>query len=88
MKKITMTLVILLGLTLGAFAQEGGLFGKGPSRGTENGYFRPTDSSDPLLNLPSKHGENTDEPAPLGSGVLVLAGLGAAYMVAKKNKKK
>ena len=87
MKKITMTLVILLGLTLGAFAQDNGLFGKGPSRGAENGYSYRGDN-DPLLGLPNGHGSNDDSPAPLGSGVFVLASLGAAYMVAKKNKKK
>lgn len=87
MKKITMTLVILLGLSISSFAQEGGLFGKGPSRGADNDYSYRGDN-DPLLNLPNQHGDTGDSPAPLGSGVLVLAGLGAAYMVAKKNKKK
>lgn len=87
MKKITMTLVILLGLTLGSFAQEGGLFGKGPSRGADNDYSYRGDN-DPLLNLPNTHGDTGDSSAPLGSGVLVLAGLGAAYLATKKNNKK
>ena len=33
MKTIAITLAILLGITLGASAQNGGLFGKGPERG-------------------------------------------------------
>ena len=85
-----MTLVILLGLTIGSFAQEGGLFGKGPSRGAENGYFEGTRNTS--LMLPDSHGGNGDAGAtsttPLGSGVLVLAGLGAAYLATKKNNKK
>ena len=85
MKKITMTLVILLGLTLGSFAQEGGLFGKGPSRGADNDYsYRG--NNDPLLNLPNQHGDTGDSPAPLGSGIVTLIGFGAAYMIAKKRR--
>lgn len=81
MKKIAMTLVILLGLTVGAFAQEGGLFGMGSSRG-EN-YSK----TEPMINLPGSHGSNDDQGAPLGSGIVVLAGLGAAYLASKKNNK-
>ena len=33
MKKTILTLAIILGITLGASAQNGGLFGKGPNRG-------------------------------------------------------
>ena len=31
------------------------------------------------------HGRTTNQPAPLGSGLLVLAGLGVAYAMRKKN---
>ena len=34
--------------------------------------------------LPSAHGVNSDYDAPLGSGVVVLLGLGAAYLIGKK----
>ena len=34
------------------------------------------------------HGSDDNEPAPLGSGVAVLLGLGAAYAVAKKRNEK
>jgi hypothetical protein len=32
------------------------------------------------------HGEDGNQPAPLGSGIAVLIGLGAAYAVAKKRE--
>jgi hypothetical protein len=32
------------------------------------------------------HGETGDVDAPLGSGIVLLASLGAAYMVAKKRR--
>ena len=82
MKKITMTLVILFGLTIGTFAQEGGLFGKGATR-DEIGYG----TRDGAIGLPSTHGSTSDQGAPLGSGIFVLAGLGAAYLASKKNNK-
>lgn len=85
MKKITMTLVILLGLTIGSFAQEGGLFGKGPSRGADNGYsYREGEGS--LMGLPNEHGLTKDQDTPLGSGIVALIGFGAAYMIAKKRR--
>lgn len=82
MKKITMMLVILLGLTMGAFAQ-GGLFGMGSTRGGESYSTRET----PMINLPDAHGDPNDHGAPVGSGIVVLAGLGAAYLATKKNNR-
>ena len=38
----------------------------------------------PILSLPSNHGYDSDTPAPLGSGIAVLVGLGAAYLIGKK----
>ena len=39
------------------------------------------------LLLPTQHGTNTDtNGTPLGSGVAVLLGLGAAYLVGKKRR--
>ena len=85
MKRIIITVAIVLGLGIGAFAQEGGLFGKGPSR-SETNYELRGSSNDPMISLPSGHGYNTDTSAPLGSGVAVLIGLGAAYALGKKRK--
>lgn len=81
MKKITMMLVILLGLTMGAFAQ-GGLFGMGSTRESYSTREEP-----PMISLPNSHGSSDDQGAPLGSGIVVLAGLGAAYLATKKNNK-
>ena len=78
-----MTLVILFGLTIGTFAQEGGLFGKGATR-DEIGYGTRDGGA---IGLPSTHGSTSDQGAPLGSGIAVLVGLGAAYAMTKKTKK-
>ena len=82
MKKLALTIAIVLGLSLTTFANnDGGLFQRCASEpnsgiyGTRDGILGP--------NLPG-HGETGDVDAPLGSGVAVLLGLGAAYMVAKK----
>ena len=93
MKKLILTSAIILGISLTTFA-DGGLFNRGYN--AKNGfsgytYFNATEFGEretggvntPLL--PS-HGENTNQPAPLGSGIVLLAGLGAAYMVAKKRR--
>jgi hypothetical protein len=82
MKKIAMMLVILLGLTMGAFAQGGGLFGMGSTKGGDMDY-----KGEPMISLPTAHGSSDDHGAPLGSGIVVLAGLGAAYLATKKNNK-
>ena len=54
-----------------------GLFGLGATLGgnRDNG----------LLKLPDTHGSDQDTDAPLGSGIVLLAGMGAAYLL--KNKK-
>ena len=49
------------------------------------GYFESTRNEYGAPNLPS-HGQSSNQDAPLGSGIAVLLGLGAAYMVAKKRK--
>ena len=135
MKKLALTITLLLGMTLGAFAEwnsyqsnwfffnwfnpdedeeeatglfendevnafmwnnvietptfssnngGGGLFGRGRSMNTGLGYGFRTGTGTGLF-LPNVHGSNEDQ-APLGSGVVVLLGMGAAYLVAKKRK--
>ena len=85
MKKLALTIAIVLGLGMGAFAQ-GGLFQYGEvseddyfSVGVRNGEFG-------LLNLPGQHGLDHDENAPLGSGIALLLGLGAAYALKKRKE--
>ena len=90
MKKLVLTIAVVLGMTLGASAQYfakndaqpnqgGGLFGRGdtPQYEDEGG------SGTPLLPL---HGQTDNQDAPLGSGALLLIGFGAAYAASKRRK--
>ena len=79
MKKLVLTLAIVLCLGMASFAQSG-LFGRGAAD-REDGLTMPS--------LPG-HGSTNNESAselPLGTGALMLIGLGAAYAMTKKNKK-
>ena len=81
MKKLALTIAIVLGLGLTTFADPdgGGLFGRGetnePSR---TGVF-----SSPAL---PAHGQSTNQNAPLGTGIAIMTALGAAYLVGKRRK--
>ncbi|MBQ3950907.1 MAG: hypothetical protein II661_10575 [Bacteroidales bacterium] len=80
MKKLLLTIAIILGTGLISFADPngGGVFQRGnePTRlGREN--------TPPAL---PTHGKETNQPAPLGTGVMVLTALGAAYLVGKKRR--
>jgi len=80
MKKIILTIAIVLGLGLTTFADPngGGVFQRGnEAGGNRDGLFAPA--------LPA-HGQTTNQPAPLGTGVMVLTALGAAYLVGKRRK--
>ena len=82
MKRIALTLAIVLGLGLTSFAGpgEGGMLGRGENT-EENGNRGVFDGP----RLPN-HGENTNQNAPVGSGIAVLTALGAAYLVGKKRR--
>ena len=78
MKKLVLTIAIVLGMGLATSAQ--GLFDRGPETDYSNrdgGLLTP--------GLP-KHNEGTNQPAPLGGGALLLIGFGAAYAMTKKKK--
>ena len=88
MKKMVLTIAVVMGMALAANAQPfsgddntqgGGLFGRGET--PENGL-----GSDGRLPLLPNHGMTTDQDAPLGSGVLLLMGFGAAYAFGKRKK--
>ena len=89
MKKQIMTIAIVLGLSMTSFAQ-GGLFHRGANADgtpaevslTGDGTKGPGDNT-PMLPI---HNQNDNEPAPLGSGIVLLTALGAGYIVAKKRK--
>ena len=92
MKKLTITIVLLLGLTMTTFA-DGGLFKRGYN--AENGYsgynyfgakVEDDNAGSPAMPLLPQHGVDTNQPAPLGSGIALLAALGGAYLVGKKRR--
>ena len=85
MKKTVLTIAIVLGIALGASAQNGGLFGKGPTRGYEEDFNN--DRNFGLLSLPNSHGETEDVTAPLGSGLLMLLTLGGGYALTRRKHK-
>ena len=63
--------------------EGGGLFGRGKSMSTSVGSNFRNGS----LFLPTSHGNDGDASAPLGSGVVVLLGMGGVYLAAKKQCK-
>ena len=82
MRKLIITIGLVFGLGMITFAQdaaieEKGLFGRG------EGIYRSEEKTLVTPGLPN-HGESENQDAPLGSGIAVLMGLGAAYMVGKK----
>ena len=85
MKKLALTIAVVLGLGLTTFANnDGGLFQRGASE-TSYGIYGDRDGGMITPGIPD-HDQTGNQDAPLGSGVAVLLGLGAAYMVAKKRK--
>lgn len=79
MKKLVVTLVMVLGLASVSFSQS--VFGKGS-------FEEPT-RDDRGIVFPGHGGDDDfDADGPLGSGIAVLIGLGGAYMLAKKRDDK
>lgn len=93
MKKLTITIAIVLGMTIGVKAQQygGGLFERGYVSdevyfGAGNDYYGNR-TGEGLIVLPNGHGETDDQNGtPLGSGIVMLVGLSAAYAFAKRRK--
>ena len=81
MKKIALTLAIVLGLGLTTFADPngGGMFMRGETSGNRDGIYGNTPA------LPN-HGATGNQNAPLGTGIALLTTLGAAYLVGKKRR--
>lgn len=78
MKKILLAIAFVMMISFGANAQRDGFFS------TWDNNDRDLNSSD--IHLPSEHYNNTNNPAPLGSGLLVLTAFGAGYVIRKKTK--
>ena len=100
MKKLALTIAIVLGMSLGTYAQRsGGLFGYGEfdeAEETNNiawySFYQDQEIDNGLFGIlrsgaqPAlpNHGSTNNENAPLGSGALLLIGFGAAYALKKK----
>ena len=84
MKKILFAIAIVLTIGLTANAQS-----KNDAFVTDwdTDNFGNRDVFGLLLPTGTIGGSNTDAPAPLGSGLMVLTALGAGYAVARKRKK-
>ena len=88
MKKILLSVAIVLAMGFGASAQRGGndnLFSSwnDVSNGLDRIDNYELNLRDP--GLPGSHGGG-DTPAPLGSGLVILGALGAGYAVAKRKR--
>ena len=84
MKKLLLSLALVMALGLGASAQRDGYFNDWDdvSNGLDKiNTFEPV--RDP--GLPGGHGGG-DTPAPLGTGIAVLTALGAGYAMLKKRE--
>ena len=91
MKKLALTFAIVLGLGLTSFAgPNDGLFSRGGNAekgGSGNSYYNGGNRDGELLTpgLPG-HNLTDNQDAPLGSGIVLLTALGAAYLVGKRRK--
>ena len=88
MKKLVLTIAIVLGVAFGATAQQSSQFfdnGQQPAN-NENFFGGSRGDGSKIPGLPG-HGGHGNADAPLGGGALLLIGMGAAYAVAKKKNK-
>lgn len=99
MKKIMITVSLVMGLAISTQAQYfsnkdgqgGGLFGRGSV--ADEVYYGAGYGQNSLLNdnglpgIPNGHDLEGDQPAPLGSAVVLLSALGLAYLAGKRSKR-
>ena len=84
MKKLALTIAIVLGMTFGATAQyydNNGLFGRGETPDGDMGG-----AGAPMLPGHGAEGNQDANQGPIGSGALLLIGFGAAYAMSKRKK--
>ncbi len=79
MKKLLLATALIISISFGAKAQIG----------HTDAFFNDWSESDlmrdiTLISLPNEHGLDTDVNAPLGSGLVILGALGAAYVLRRK----
>ena len=84
MKKLALTIAIVLGLSMTTFADPngGGLFNRGEGMGNEGNR----DVITPMLPTSHNLGDNQNADSPIGSGIVLLSVLGGAYLVGKKRR--
>ena len=87
MKQTLLTIAIVLGLGLTAFADGGGLFQRGAMPEQEVGIFGKTRTATGMPALPNHNLlENQDADAPMGTGIILLTTLGGVYLLNKRRK--
>ena len=83
MKKIYLTIVLVLSLSLNMFSQrKDGFF----NYDYEEPYFRLDDPDDVIGFPTSPIGTPYNDPAPLGDGLLILTAIGIGYTIRKRKK--
>ena len=89
MKKLLMATAIVLGLSMTTFAQSS-MFHRENSGNNGNAIYQErsffTKEGGEATPSNPGHGQGTNQNAPLGSGIVMLTALGAAYAVAKKRR--
>lgn len=80
MKKLALTVAIVLSMGLTVMAQDGGLLNRGVSFDKQEKSGLRGDGTPAL----PPFGDDDNHDGPLGGGVAVLLGLGAAYLIGKK----
>ena len=88
MKRLVLTIAVVLGLSMTTFAQGGGLFHRGNTTEQNDGFMSRADGKFP--GLPGEHGGTDHADAdelPLGTGIAILLSLGGCYAMSKKNRK-
>ena len=82
MKRILLTLVVLMTLAFTATAQSDVFFKWDDA---DNETYRDIDNGINFA-LPTSHGLDYDITAPLGSGLLILTALGTGYVIRKRRR--
>ena len=79
MKKILFAIAFVMMMVI-ANAQSDGFF-----KSNDGGYSNRETTGTGIMALPD-HGADTDQTAPLGSGMLILTAMGAGYAIARRRK--
>ena len=82
MKKLLLTIAIVTTFGLTAMAQRDAFFSWNDA---DNEMYRDIDNGINFT-LPTSHGLDYDNTAPLGSGLLILTALGTGYVIRKRRR--